>query len=214
MHLTLVGTLKALEEGRSECIQNLSVSACDNEIIYVSRNQNDMALFDNCPHAAFKTHQSASLTFEICAHGVVPGASCAWHAVKGPTQLVDIVWVFIVTRRGRNVNFAIVPVTWKQISLNERLADIHMIAMHIILCCKRKNGAEATCMRYRTECVFKISPTLIIFPMHMLALNYEAHFALFKLSLLTLNFIVEASREDFILSSQSRFEHPHPAFSA
>ena len=44
MHLTLVGTLKALEEGRSEFIQNLSVSACDNEIIYVSRNQNDMTL--------------------------------------------------------------------------------------------------------------------------------------------------------------------------
>ena len=145
---------------------------------------------------------------------MVPGASCAWHAVKGPTQLVDIVWVFIVTGRGRNVNFAIVPVTWKQISLNERLADIHMIAMHIILCCKRKNGAETTCMRYRAECVFKIPSALIIFPMHMLALNYEAHFALFKLSLLTLNFIVEASREDFILSSQSRFEHPHPAFSA
>jgi hypothetical protein len=171
-------------------------------------------LFDNCPHAAFKTHQSTSLTFEICAHGVVPGASCAWHAVKGPTQLVDIVWVFIVTGRGRNVNFAIVSVTRKQISLNERLADIHMIAMHVILCCKGKNGAEATCMRYRAKCVFKISPTLIIFPMHMLALNYEAHFALFKLSLFTFDFIVETSREDFILSSQSRFEHPYPAFSA
>ena len=88
MHLTLVGTLKALEECRSEFIQNLSVSACDNEIIYVSRNQNDMTLFDNCPHAAFKTYQSASLTFEICAHGVVPGASCALHAAKGPTQLI------------------------------------------------------------------------------------------------------------------------------
>ena len=60
-------------------------------------------------------------------------------------------------------------------------------------------------MRYRAESIVKISSALIIFPMHMLALNYEAHLALFKLSLLTLNFIVEASGKDFILSSQCRF---------
>ena len=47
-----------------------------------------------------------------------PGASCAWHAVKRPTQLVDIVWVFIETGRGRDINFSIVPVTRKHLALH------------------------------------------------------------------------------------------------
>jgi len=56
-------------------------SARNNKIIYVSGNQNDMAFFYDCPHATFESYQSASLTFEICAHSAMPGSSCTWHRI-------------------------------------------------------------------------------------------------------------------------------------
>ena len=55
-------------------------------------------------------------------------------------------------------------------------------------------------MRDRAESILKIPTSLVILSMHVLPLDDETHFAFFECPLLSLDFIVEASREDFILS--------------
>jgi hypothetical protein len=79
-----------------------------------------------------------------------------------------------------------------------------VVTIHIILCRKGENHAETTGMWDRAESILKIPTTLFIPSMHMLTLDNETHFALFEFPMLALNFIVKASREDFILGSQSR----------
>jgi len=86
--------------------------------------------------------------------------------------------------------------------------------MHIILCRKGENHAETSGMRDRAESVLKVPTSLFILSMHMLTLDNETHLALFEFPLLTLNFIVKASGEDFVLGSQSRSVNAYPAFSA
>jgi len=62
VHLAFISTFEALKKRCTEFIQNPSVRACDNEIIYVSSKQDNMTFLDNRPHAALETYQGASLT--------------------------------------------------------------------------------------------------------------------------------------------------------
>jgi hypothetical protein len=60
--------------------------------------------------------------------------------------------------------------------LNECLTDVHVVAMHIILCRKGENHAETAGMRDRAESILKIPTILFILSMHMLTLDDETHF--------------------------------------
>ena len=141
-------------------------------------------------------------------------SSGTWHTVKRSAQLIDIIGVIIIAWGSRDINLPIIPVSREQITLNECLTDVHVVTMHIILCRKGENHAETAGMRDRAESVLKISPSLFILSMHMLTLDNETHLALFEFPLLTLNFIVKASGEDFVLGSQSRSVDAYPAFSS
>jgi hypothetical protein len=69
-------------------------------------------------------------------------------------------------------------------------------------------------MRDRAESILKMPTAMFILSMHMLTLSHETHLTLFGFPMLTLNLVVNASGEDFILGSQSRPVHTYPAFSA
>jgi hypothetical protein len=122
----------------------------------------------------------------------MPRSSGTRHTIEGSAQLLDIIRVFIVTWWSRDINFPIIAVTREQITLNECLTDVHVVAMHIILCRKGENHAETAGMRDRAKSILKIPTTLFILSMHMLTLDDETHFALFEFPMLTLNFIVKA----------------------
>ena len=86
-------------------------------------------------------------------------------------------------------------ISWQQVPLNECLADVNVITMHIVLRGKCQNQAKATGMRHWTKCIFKISNTVLIFSMHVLALHHEAHFTLIEFTVLALYLIVETGGE-------------------
>jgi hypothetical protein len=107
------------------------------------------------------------------------------HAVERCAQLIDIIRVFIVTRRSRDTNLSIVSIAWEQIPLNECLTDVHVVTMHMVLCRKGENYAETHGMRDRAESILKMPTAMFILSMHMLTLNHETHFTLFGVPMLT-----------------------------
>ena len=69
-------------------------------------------------------------------------------------------------------------------------------------------------MWHRAECVFEIAHAMLIFAVHMLALHNEAHLTFVELTVLSLNFIVEAGGKYLVLSCKFRSVYTHPDLSA
>ena len=99
----------------------------------MSCDQYRMAILDNCPHASFKSYSLASLLLEKGAHGAVPRACSRWHAIERSPELVHIVRVLIESWGRGYVNLSLISVAWQQVPLNECLADVNVVAMHIML---------------------------------------------------------------------------------
>ena len=65
-------------------------------------------------------------------------------------------------------------------------------------------------MWHRAERVFEIAHAVLIFAVHMLALYNEAHLTFVELTVLSLNFIVEAGGKYLVLSCKFRSVYTHP----
>ena len=76
--------------------------------------------------------------------------------------------------------------------------------MHVGGSGKRENSTETTGVRNGTKSVIVIAFAVSVASVHMLALNHKADFALVKFAIESLDFIVETSAEDLVLSCQSR----------
>ena len=86
-------------------------------------------------------------------------------------QLIDVIGVFIETWGRRNINLTIVSIPLKQVPLNERLADVNVVAMHVVLWGKGENHEETASMWDRAESVLEIAPAIFIIAMHVLTLD-------------------------------------------
>jgi hypothetical protein len=168
---TFVRAVESSQKVCTECIQRITVGASKNKVVNMCRNEECMAIDLCAPHAALKTHKDTSLGFEIGAHGGMPGTGSTWHAVQRASKLVDITIVFCEPRWWRYVDLTVVSIPRKEISLHECLADVHMIAKHMVLSCQGKDRAETASMWHRAESIFKIANSCVILSTHMLALN-------------------------------------------
>jgi len=131
-----------------------------------------MTILDNCPHASFKTYCLASLLLEKGAHGTVPRACSRWHSIKRSPELVHIVRILIETWGRGYVNLSLISISWQQVPLNECLANVNVIAVHVVLSGESEDRAKPASVRHGTESVFEIAYTLLIFLVHVLALYY------------------------------------------
>jgi hypothetical protein len=102
----------------------------------------------------------------------MPCACSGGHAVQRSFQLVHIVGVLIKTFGRRDIYLALVPVSWQQVPLNECLANVNVIAVHVVLSGESEDRAKPASVRHGTESVFEIAYTLLIFLVHVLALYY------------------------------------------
>ena len=131
-----------------------------------------MPILDSSPHASFKAYRLTSLVLKVRTHSGMPCACSGGHAVQRSFQLVHIVRVLIKTFGRRDIYLALVPVSWQQVPLNECLADVNVIAVHVVLSGESEDRAKPASVWYGTESVFEIADTLLIFLVHVLALYY------------------------------------------
>ena len=61
--------------------------------------------------------------------------------------LIDITIVFRIPRRWRDVDLTVVSVPGKEVSLHECLADVYVVAEHVVLSRQGKNSAEPAGVR-------------------------------------------------------------------
>ena len=99
----------------------------------------------------------------------------------------------------------------QEISLHECLADVHMIAEHMVLSCQGKNRAETASMWHRAESIFKVAKACVVLSAHVLALNDQADFAFLELAVFAFDLVVKPGGENFVLRSKRRSEDLYPA---
>ena len=102
--------------------------------------------------------------------------------------------VFRIPSRWRDVNLTVVSVPGKEVSLHECLADVYMVAEHVVLSRQGKNSAETACVWHRAESVFKVANTCVVLSAHVLALNDQTDFAFLGLSVFTFDLVVKPGR--------------------
>jgi hypothetical protein len=83
--------------------------------------------------------------------------------------------------------------------LHECLADVYMVAEHVVLSRQGKNSAETACVWHRAESVFKVANTCVVLSAHVLALNDQTDFAFLELSVFTFDLVVKPGGENFAL---------------
>jgi len=104
-----------------------------------------------------------------------------------------------------------VSVPEKEVSLHECLADVYVVAEHVVLSCQGKNSAEPAGVRHRAESVFKVAKACVILSAHVLALNDQTDFAFLELAVFTFDLVVKPGGENFVLRSKRRSEDLYPA---
>jgi hypothetical protein len=86
-------------------------------------------------------------------------------------KLIDIIGDFIETWGRRTINLTIVSIPRKQVPLNERFADVHVVAMHAVLCGTGENHTKTDSMWDRAESFLEIASAMFILAMHVLTLD-------------------------------------------
>jgi hypothetical protein len=132
------------------------------------------------------------------------------HAIKRTPELVNVSIIFRKSGWWGNVNLPVVSISGEKVSLHECLTDIYVITEHVVLSGQREDCTETTCMRYRTESVFKISKTRLVFSAHVLSLYYQTDLAFFELAVFALDLVVKPCGEDLVLWSKGGTKNLHP----
>jgi hypothetical protein len=132
------------------------------------------------------------------------------HAIKRTPELVNVSIIFRKSGWWGNVNLPVVSISGEKVSLHECLTYIYVITDHVVLSGQREDCTETTCMRYRTESVFKISKTRLVFSAHVLSLYYQTDLAFFELAVFALNLVVKPCGEDLVLWSKGGTKNLHP----
>jgi hypothetical protein len=132
------------------------------------------------------------------------------HAIKRTPELVNVSIIFRKSRWWGYVNLPVVSISGEKVSLHECLTDIYVITEHVVLSGQREDCTETTCMRYRTESVFKIAKTRLVFSAHVLSLYYQTDLAFFELAVFALNLVVKPCGEDLVLWSKGGTKNLHP----
>ena len=65
----------------------------------------------------------------------------------------------------------VVSISRQEISLHECLADVHMIAEHMVLSCQGKNRAETASMWHRAESIFKVAQACVVLSAHVSSID-------------------------------------------
>ena len=79
------------------------------------------------------------------------------------------------------------------------VADVHMIAKHMVLSCQGKDRAETASVWHRAESIFKVAKACVVLSAHVLALNDQADFAFLKLAVFAFDLVVKPGGENFVL---------------
>ena len=87
----------------------------------------------------------------------------------------------------------------KEVSLHECLADVYMVAEHVVLSRQGKNSAEPAGVRHRAESVFKVAKACVVLSAHVLALNDQTDFAFLELAVFTFDLVVKPGGENSVL---------------
>ena len=102
------------------------------------------------------------------------------------------------SRRWGDVYLTVVSIPRQEISLHECLADVYMVAEHVVLSRQGKNSAEPAGVRHRAESVFKVAKACVVLSAHVLALNDQTDFAFLELAVFTFDLVVKPGGENFV----------------
>ena len=83
--------------------------------------------------------------------------------------------------------------------MHECLADVYMVAEHVVLSRQGKISAEPAGVRHRAESVFRVVKACVVLSAHVLALNDQTDFAFLELAVFTFDLVVKPGEENFVL---------------
>jgi len=110
---------------------------------------------------------------------------------------------FWIAWRRRNEYSPPASVAGEEITLQEGLANVDLIHLHIVRCCQCHKRTETACMWHGAESV-----SIVYRGLHVLALADKAHFELIqRLISIALDFVVEAALEDLVNAREIRSPH-------
>jgi hypothetical protein len=85
VYFALVCPIETSQKALAKCTQRSAVGASKHKIVNVYSDEDAMAVDSNTPDAALKSHIGAPLALEMNAHGSMPSASRAGHAIERTT---------------------------------------------------------------------------------------------------------------------------------